>query len=70
MKMQYAPEQYFVRFIGFLSTEANATLKVFSTVSKQHILVYPENPTKYRNTTVQALKVTKLSPTTRRRLGC
>jgi hypothetical protein len=34
MKMQqYAPEQYLVRFIGFLRTEANTTLKIFSTVS-------------------------------------
>lgn len=68
--MQYTPEQYFVRFIGFLRTEGGEILKVFSTVSTRHVLVYPVNPTQYQNSFVQSLAVTKLSPTTRRRLGC
>jgi hypothetical protein len=68
--MQYAPEKYFSRFIGLLKTEGGETLKVFATVSPRHVLMYPANPLQYRNAIVQSVAVAKLSPTTRRRLGC
>jgi hypothetical protein len=68
--MQYTPEKYFTRFIGFLQTEGGEVLKVFTTVSARHVLMYPVNPFKYQSVTVQSIPVAKLSPCTRRRLGC
>ena len=66
----YMPEQYIVRFIGFLRTEAGERFKVFSTVSRQHIRIYPVNFASHRDVPIQTVAITKLSPEVRRQLGC
>ncbi len=67
---QYMPQQYIVRFIGFLRTEAGERYKVFSTVSREHIRIYPANFASYPDATILTVAITKLSPKLRRRLGC
>ena len=67
---EYMPEQYIVRFIGFLRTEAGERFKVFSTVSRQHIRIYPVNFASYEDVPIQTISVKKLSPRLRRQLGC
>ena len=67
---EYMPEQYIVRFIGFLRTEAGERFKVFSTVSRQHIRIYPVKFSSHRDVPIQTVSVKKLSPQLRRQLGC
>ena len=68
--MKYKPEKYFVRFIGFLETNGKARLKVFSTVSREHVLMYPEKPFPKRRTAIKSVKIADLNPAVRRVLGC
>ena len=70
MEAKYMPEQYILRFIGFLRTEAGERFKVFSTVSRHHIRIYPVNFANYRDVPIQTVAVKKLSPQLRRQLGC
>ena len=70
MKSKYMPEQYILRFIGFLRTEGGERFKVFSTVSRHHIRIYPANFASYEVVPIQTVAVKKLSPRLRRQLGC
>jgi hypothetical protein len=68
--MNYAPETISTKFIGTVRTSAGSKIKVFSTVSKRHVAMYPLTPSggmKYQSIPV---KVHDLSPKLRRRLGC
>ena len=56
---EYIPEQYIVRFIGFLRTEAGERFKVFSTVSRQHIRIYPANFASYEVVPTQTVAMQK-----------
>ena len=67
---KYMPEQYIVRFIGFLRTETGERFKMFSTVSRQHIRMYPANFASRQDVPIQTVAITKLSPQVRRKLGC
>jgi hypothetical protein len=67
---KYMPEKYIVRFVGFLRTETGERFKVFSTVSRKHIRMYPANFASYQDVPIQTIAITKLSPEVRRRLGC
>ena len=67
---EYMPEKYIVRFIGFLRTEAGERFKVFSTVSRHHIRIYPANFASYADVPIQTVAIRKLSPQLRRQLGC
>jgi len=68
--MKYTPEKYFVRFIGFLETNEKARLKVFSTVSRKHVLMYPEKLALNQRRPIKSVPVKDLNPATRRVLGC
>jgi hypothetical protein len=68
--MKYTPEKYFVRFIGFLETNEKARLKVFSTVSRKHVLMYPETLVLNQRAPIKSVRVKNLDPDTRRLLGC
>jgi hypothetical protein len=70
METKYMPQQYIVRFVGFLRTETGECFKVFSTVSRLHIRMYPVNFANYQDVPIQTIAVTKLSPQVRRQLGC
>ena len=67
---KYMPQQYIVRFIGFLRTEAGERFKVFSTVSRKHVRIYPVKFESHRDVPIQTVAITKLSPQVRRQLGC
>jgi hypothetical protein len=67
---KYMPEKYIVRFVGFLRTETGERFKVFSTVSRRHVLMYSAKPLSDGNVPIQSVKLTKLSPQVRRQLGC
>ena len=67
---KYMPQQYIVRFIGFLRTEAGERFKVFSTVSRRHIRMYPANFASHQDVAIQTVAIRKLSPQLRRQLGC
>jgi hypothetical protein len=70
MEAKYMPEKYFVRFIGYLQTSNRERFKVFSSVSRQHVLMYSAKPLSDGNVPIQSVKLTKLSPQVRRQLGC
>ncbi len=68
--MKYAPEKYFVRFIGILETNTKTRLKVFSTISRKHVLMYPEKLALNQRRPIKSVQVKDLDPETRRVLGC
>jgi hypothetical protein len=68
--MQYAPESISVRFIGSARTEAGTRLNVFSTISREHISIYPLTPNGALKVQGIPVKLADLSPQVRRRLGC
>lgn len=64
----YTPEQVIVKFLGRVISIKRA--KVYSTMSKHHVLIRPLNAQGQEVSAGTAVKLSDLSPKLRRKLGC
>jgi hypothetical protein len=64
------PEMMPVKLLGILSTADGTKLKVYSTVSKNHVLTYPVVPNDNKRVIGTPVKISTLDVESRRRLGC
>jgi hypothetical protein len=67
---KYAPEKIPVRFIGTLRNKHGTKYHVYSTASKEQILMSPVTPSGRETNIKIPVKIADLSLKLRRRLGC
>ncbi|WP_261892178.1 hypothetical protein [Acaryochloris marina] len=66
----YLPQTHLVLFLGHLRKQDGTRLKVFSTVSRNHILMIPKDKSGKWSKDFTTVKIRDLRPAVRPRLCC
>ncbi|WP_187153004.1 hypothetical protein [Acaryochloris marina] len=66
----YSPQHYLVYFLGTLRRQNGTRLKVFSTVSRQHVLMISKDKSGKWSKDFTTVRITDLHPAVRFRLCC
>jgi hypothetical protein len=68
--MNYTPETISTKYIGTIRTTQGNKINVFSTVSRNHVAMYPLTPSGHMKYQWLPVKVHDLAPKMRRRPRC
>lgn len=66
----YSPQNHLVYFLGTLRRRNGTRLKVFSTVSRQHVLMISKDKSGRLGKNFTSVRITDLHPDVRLRLCC
>ncbi|KAI9129847.1 hypothetical protein [Acaryochloris sp. CCMEE 5410] len=66
----YSPQHHLVYFLGTLRRQNGTRLKVFSTVSRQHVLMIAKDKSGEWSKNFTTVKITDLRPAVRLKLCC